>query len=156
MAGRTDHNVSQGKKPMSTTRKEQIKKLRALARSPNQHEAAQALEKAQAMEAKLGTGKIIAHTIAELLAARGLRVCVLRHRSEHEQPMPQGIDVVVRYRDRRSSFSHAGPLYEIEVSQWEWTGREPDRAKAKNMARAFHEWISRGRERFPSSPSQRY
>jgi hypothetical protein len=121
-------------KAMETTRKEKIKKLRALASSPNQHEAALALEKAQAMESKLGTGKIIAHAIAELLAARGLRVCVQRHRSE--RPMPKGIDVVVRYRDRRSSFSHAGLLYEIEVSEWEWTGREIDSAQAKNMARA--------------------
>jgi hypothetical protein len=130
---------------VSTTRKEQIKKLRALACSPNQHEAVQALEKAQAMEAKLGTGKIIAHAIAELLAARGLRVCVLRYRSKHERPMPEGIDVVVRYRNRGSSFSHAGPLYEIEVSEWEWTGREPDRAQARNMARAFEERLRRGK-----------
>jgi hypothetical protein len=136
---------------MSTTRKEQIKKLRALARSPNQHEAAQALEKAQAMEAKLGTGKIIAHAIAELLAARGLKACVQRHRSS-EQPMPKGIDVVVRYRNRRSSFSHAGPLYEIEVSQWEWTGREIDSAQAKNTARAFDEWL---RQRQPNGQQQR-
>jgi hypothetical protein len=45
-------------KAMETTRKEKIKKLRALARSPNQHEAALALKKAQAMEAKFGTGSL--------------------------------------------------------------------------------------------------
>jgi hypothetical protein len=36
-----------------TTRKEKIRKLRALAQSPNKHEAAQALEKAQALESTI-------------------------------------------------------------------------------------------------------
>ena len=124
-----------------TTRKEKIRKLYALAKSPNKHEAALALEKAQALESKSGTGKIIAHTIAQLLEARGLKVSVQRYRSEslRSPKLQKGTDVVVRYRDRRSSSWHIGPPYEIDISEWEWTGREPDPAAAKNWACAYNE-----------------
>ena len=59
-----------------TTQTEKVRKLRALARSPNRHEAALALAKAQALEPR--TAKAIAHAIAQLLAARGMQVRVRR------------------------------------------------------------------------------
>jgi hypothetical protein len=59
-----------------TTRTEKIRKLRALARSPNKHEAALALEKAQQLERT--TAKAIAIAIGELLKERGLTVRVRR------------------------------------------------------------------------------
>jgi hypothetical protein len=102
--------------PGPTTRKEKIRKLRALARSPNKHEAAVALEKARVLEATFGTGKIIAHDIAPLLEARGLRVRVERYRAA-EVLKPKGVDVLIRYRQRRSNSSHAGPVYEIDVAE---------------------------------------
>jgi len=45
-------------RPKMTSRRDKIRKLRALARSPNKHEAALALEKAQAFEAKMLTAKV--------------------------------------------------------------------------------------------------
>jgi hypothetical protein len=59
-----------------TSQTEKVRKLRALARSPNRHEAALALAKAQALEPS--TAKAIAHAIARLLEARGLMVRVRR------------------------------------------------------------------------------
>ena len=57
-----------------TTRTEKLRRLHALARSPNKHEAALALAKAQAMES--GTAKAITQAIAKLLEARGMQVRV--------------------------------------------------------------------------------
>jgi hypothetical protein len=51
-----------------TTRTEKIRKLRALARSPNKHEAALALEKAQQLERT--TAKAIAIAIGATQRAR--------------------------------------------------------------------------------------
>jgi hypothetical protein len=113
--------------PRLTTRKEKIRRLRALAQSAtNKHEAAVALEKARVLEATIGTGKIIAHDLAPLLEARGLRVRVERYRAA-EVLKPGGVDVLIRYRQRRSNSSHAGPVYEIDVAEWAWTGRDYSR-----------------------------
>jgi hypothetical protein len=133
-----------------TTLKEKVRKLRALAQSPDKHESALALEKAEGLESTIGTGKVIAHAIAQHIEARGLTVCVKRRRGG-ERSLPEGVDVVVRYCHSRSSFSHSGPAYEIEVREWEWTGREPDRARAKNFARAFDEMMRRRRRNGPAT-----
>jgi hypothetical protein len=63
-----------------TTQTEKVRKLRALARSPNKHEAALALAKAQALESK--TAKAIAYAIEQLLKERELTVRVRRHSGE--------------------------------------------------------------------------
>jgi Protein of unknown function (DUF2786) len=61
-----------------STQREKLRKLRALARSPNKHEAALALKKAQELESKIFGAKEIAHSIAQLFKARGMTVWVHR------------------------------------------------------------------------------
>jgi hypothetical protein len=100
-----------------TTRKEKIRKLRALARSPNKHEATLALAKAQGLEAE--TAKAIARAIAQLLQARGLVVRVKRREGLRDRgDWAKKVDADVRYfcsRDR-----HKQPFrFEITVVEWE-------------------------------------
>ena len=59
-----------------TTQSEKIRKLRALAKSPNRHETAAALAKAKALENR--TAKAIAQAIGQLLETYGLTVRVRR------------------------------------------------------------------------------
>src|SRR6516225_6049432 len=61
-------------RPIITTRAEKIRKLRALGRSPNEHEAARALQKARELESRMPTAKGIALAIVALLETRGLRL----------------------------------------------------------------------------------
>ena len=85
-----------------STRKEKIRKLHALARDKgaSKHEAALALEKAQELEAKTLTAKAIAHIVAQLLEARGLKVRVRRMKSLRDNYPPldaERVDVDVSY-----------------------------------------------------------
>jgi Protein of unknown function (DUF2786) len=82
-------------------RTEKVRKLRALAQSPNEHEAALALAKAQALE--LPTAKAIAHAIAQLLEARGMVVRVRRHRADGWPRSKVDADVSYRFSRARGS-----------------------------------------------------
>lgn len=64
------------RRPMRINVAGKIRMLRALARSPNKHEAATALARAQELEAT--TAKAIAHVIALLVKERGFVVRVRR------------------------------------------------------------------------------
>ena len=100
-----------------TSRRDKIRKLRALARSPNKHEAALALEKAQAFEAKMLTAKELAREIGQLLEERGKVVRVRRHPA---QGLLRGskVDAEVRYRVSRSRL-HMGPALRIEITEYD-------------------------------------
>jgi hypothetical protein len=98
-----------------TTQREKIRKLRALGRSPNKHEAALALAKAQELESKTPNAKAIAHAIAQLLEASGVRVCV-RRRSNAEGPWSRSkVDAHVRYHYRRRHNRQFSTTHQIEV-----------------------------------------
>jgi hypothetical protein len=92
-----------------TSRRDKIRKLRALARSPNKHEAALALEKAQAFEATMLTAKALAHAVGQLLEARGMVVRVKPHRTKDEFLWTLGVDAEARYRVSRHSRLYLGP-----------------------------------------------
>jgi hypothetical protein len=95
-----------------TTQREKIQKLRALARSPNQHEAALARAKAEELESRHVTAKTLAHAIAQLLEGRGMVVRV-KHRYAREvnrhQDLPSHktkIDADIRYFKSQSRALH--------------------------------------------------
>ena len=96
-----------------TTQSEKVRKLHALARSPNRHEAALAL--AKALEPK--TAKAIAHAIAQLLETRGLIVCV-RRRSGAWRPRSKA-DADVQYYCSHSRNSYH--QLEILITKYEPT-----------------------------------
>ena len=97
-----------------TTQTEKVRKLRALGRSPNKHEAAAALAKAQALESK--TAKAIAHDVAQLLKTRGLTVRVRRRSAEYWEPTPRP-DVTVQYlQPKVDTKSHQ---FEILITEYE-------------------------------------
>jgi hypothetical protein len=82
-----------------TTRTEKIRKLRALGRSPNPHEAASALEMARKLEARAITAKGAALAIASLFEARGLTVRVRRHNAPWAgQGERRAFNVEISYR----------------------------------------------------------
>jgi hypothetical protein len=102
-----------------TMRKEKIRKLRALARSPNRHKAALALAKAKAKALEHRneevTAKEVARAIVRLLEARGLSVRV-RPRNSAEWSQPK-TDAEVHYfcsRDR-----HVPLQIKIEVTEYQ-------------------------------------
>jgi hypothetical protein len=69
-----------------TSQYEKIRKLRALGRSPNKHEAAAALAKAKELEDKAAkfNAKDVAYAIGQLLEARGMRVQVRRRKTAED------------------------------------------------------------------------
>jgi hypothetical protein len=95
-----------------TTQREKLRKLRALARSPNKHEAALALAKAEELEGKIrDTGaKGIARAIAQLLETRGLVVRV-RRRQWQERQSRSKVDADVRYGYSQARY----PWHRIEI-----------------------------------------
>jgi hypothetical protein len=103
-----------------TTKREKIRKLRALAKSPNKHEAALALAKAEALEARMRptTAKAIAHAVAQLLEARGMKVRVKPRVRADESALRPKVDADVRYfvsRDRRSKHQIKIEIIEYEL-----------------------------------------
>src|SRR6476469_3951069 len=82
-----------------TSQYEKIRKLRALGRSPNKHEAAAALAKAKALEDKAAkfNAKVIAYAIGQLLEARGIRVQVRRRESANDLWLRSKFEAEVRY-----------------------------------------------------------
>jgi Protein of unknown function (DUF2786) len=99
-----------------TTRREKIRKLRALARSPNKHEAALALEKAEQLEAKTIGARDIALAIGSVLEQRGLAVRV-RRRGYSKWPLAEA--EVRYYMGRGRSWSRGGRCVEIDVAVYE-------------------------------------
>ena len=98
-----------------TTRAEKIRKLRALGRSPNKHEAAAALQKARELEPK--TAKGVAQDIASLLVERGLKVRVRRHGLR-----PSGgraFDVEIDYRTSRARVFRPRHYLGITIIEYE-------------------------------------
>jgi Protein of unknown function (DUF2786) len=102
-----------------TTRSEKIRKLRALARSPNRHEAALALEMAEKLESKYLTARGVALAIEPLFSKRGLKVRVRRYRTS--EPYRNPVDVEVRYRRSRASYRPPG----VEIMVTEYEGGKP-------------------------------
>jgi hypothetical protein len=104
-----------------TSRRDKIRKLRALARSPNKHEATLALEKARAFEATMLTAKALAHAIEQLLKERGMVVRVKPHRTKDEFLWESGVDAEVRYRVSRRNRLYLGPLPSlcIEITEYD-------------------------------------
>jgi hypothetical protein len=100
-----------------TSRRDKIRKLRALVHSSNEHEAALALAKAQVFEAGMPTAKALAHEIEQLLAARGMKIRVQRHPVK-ELLWGTKIDVEVRYRVSKSQL-HTGPALCIEITEYD-------------------------------------
>ena len=102
-----------------TTQTEKVRKLRALARSPNRHEAALALALALALAKALEpkTAKAIAHAIAQLLETRGLIVCV-RRRSGAWRPRSKA-DADLQYYCSHSR--HSYHQLEILITKYEPT-----------------------------------
>ena len=98
-----------------STRTEKVRKLRALARSPNRHEAALALAKAQELEGR--TAKAIAQAIAQLLKARGMQVLVRRRVSRERWPNTKA-DAAVRYFSSRGRWL-APHRIQIDVIEYE-------------------------------------
>jgi type IV pilus biogenesis protein CpaD/CtpE len=96
-----------------TSTTEKVRKLRALAASPNQHEAAAALAKAHRLEFKTSRG--IALAIATLLEQQGLRVRVRRHGAEDRTTA----DVKISYRTSRARRPRA-PQHSIDIEITEY------------------------------------
>ena len=94
-----------------TTAKESLRKLRALARSPNAHEAALALAKAQELEAKIVGAKEIAHAVAQLLKARGMTVRVRRRHGKARAT--SNVDAELEYFYSQSRYP---PWHRIEIA----------------------------------------
>jgi hypothetical protein len=104
-----------------TSRRDKIRKLHALARSPNKHEAALALAKAQAFEATMITAKALAQAVGRLLEARGMVVRVRPHRAEElrrELLWKSKTDAEVRYRVSRSRL-YTGAALCIEITEYD-------------------------------------
>lgn len=98
-----------------TTQTEKVRKLRALARSSNKHEAALALERAQALEPT--TAKAIAHDIAQRLAVRGLIVHVQRRGARGPQRRSK-VDASVRFYCSRARRSWFAGQFDIEITEY--------------------------------------
>jgi hypothetical protein len=87
-----------------STRVEKLRKLRALGRSPNPHEAARAWEKVRELEAGLPTAEGLAQDMVALLEARGLKVRVWRNMPDTKRDSIGlerdgiGFDVDIAYR----------------------------------------------------------
>ena len=99
-----------------TTRTEKVRKLRALARSPNKHEAALALQKARELKPK--TAKGVAQDIASLLKALGLKVRVSRHDRGYRQPGGPSFDVEIDYRTSRAMTFRPRHYLEISIVEY--------------------------------------
>jgi hypothetical protein len=95
---------------------EKVRKLSALARSSNQHEATLALEKALELERK--TAKGIALAIATLLKERGLVVQARRHGGDVVRRR-DAIDAEVSYRTSRARRAPQHPYIKIEITEYE-------------------------------------
>jgi hypothetical protein len=104
-----------------TTQREKVRKLRALARSPNSHKAALAKARAEELERKIqGSGaKALAHEVARLLKAQGVAVRVRLRRGESERPGPR-VDADVCYFYSRSRYA----LHRIEILITEYERRK--------------------------------
>jgi hypothetical protein len=125
-----------------STRAGRIRKLRALGRSPNRHEAVAALAKAQALESQT-VAKEVARAIARLLEERGLTVLVRRHKSE--RPDPQ-VDALVSYFVSRHRPMEGSPQLVIEITEYPETRPWPHSAEAERTAKQFEEWLKRRKE----------
>ena len=105
-----------------STQYEKIRKLRALGRSPNKHEAAAALAKAKALEDKAArfNAKAIAYAIGQLLKARGMRVQVRRRKTAEDLWLRPKFEAEVRYfrSQARPSVGRVGRLT-ILVTEYE-------------------------------------
>jgi hypothetical protein len=105
-----------------TTRTEKVRKLRALGRSPNKHEAALALQKARELEPK--TAKGIAMDIASLLKEQGLKVRVSRYNpSRYRSREGPAFDVEIDYRTSQARIFR--PRHQLEITIVEYEER-PD------------------------------
>jgi hypothetical protein len=100
-----------------TTRKEKIRKLRALARDKGafENEAAVALAKARELEDKTITAKALALAVCRMLEERGLVVRVRPRRAEEYRTRPK-VDVDVRYFNSRDTRS--GQNIRIEITEY--------------------------------------
>jgi Protein of unknown function (DUF2786) len=123
-----------------STRAARIRKLRALARSPNRHEAALAKAKAQELDSRTAA-KEVARAIARLLEERGLTVHMKR-RAGSQRARPK-VDAVVNYFVSRHRPDEGSPQLNIEIVEYPETRPLPSRAEAARAARAFEEWLKR-------------
>jgi hypothetical protein len=101
-----------------TTRREKIRKLRALGRSPYRHEAEAALAKAQALESSMMTARGTAQDIAQLLQGRGMAVRVKPHRAG-ERWSGSKVDVDVRYCVSRARKWQPPHQIMIEITEYD-------------------------------------
>lgn len=104
-----------------TTQREKIRKLRALARSPNHHEAASAKAKAEELERRQVTAKTLAHAIAQLLDRRGMKVRVNRRRRADDDFPQSKVDADIRYFN--SSCRGWPHEFKIEITEYREGGK---------------------------------
>jgi hypothetical protein len=105
-----------------TTRTEKVRKLRALGRSPNKHEAALALQKARELEPK--TAKGIAQDIASLLKEQGLKVRVRRYSPQSRGARPPSFDVEIDYRTSQAKVFRPRHQLEITIIEYDHLSRK--------------------------------
>ena len=127
-----------------TGRAAKLRKLRALAGSPNRHEAALARAKAQALESQTAA-KEVARAIARLLEERGLAVQVKR-RGLCPRSEPR-VDALVSYFVSRARPYEGSPQLNIEIVEYPETQPLPSRIEVEQAVRAFDEWLKEQRER---------
>jgi len=98
-----------------TTRAEKIRKLRALGRSPNPHEAASALQKARELESKTPTAKGVALALVALLEERGFTARARRYKP-NGYPSGRGpsFDVEIDYRSSQAKVFR--PRHQLQIS----------------------------------------
>jgi len=100
-----------------TTRSEKVRKLRALGRSPNKHEAALALQKARELEPE--TAKGVALGIASLLKEQGLKVRISRHGQRPSRgPRPSSFDAEIDYRTSQAKVFRPRHYLEITIVEY--------------------------------------
>lgn len=106
-----------------TTQTEKIRKLRALGRSPNPHEAAAALQKARELESRTPTAKGVALAIVALFEGRGLKARARRYKSDG-YPSGRGpaFDVEIDYRISQAKTFR--PRYQLKISIVEYDARK--------------------------------
>jgi hypothetical protein len=98
-----------------TTRAEKIRKLRALGRSPNKHEAALALQKARELESRTPTAKGIALAIVALLEGRGFKARARRYKPDGLPPgSGPAFDVEIDYRTSQAKVFR--PRHQLKIS----------------------------------------
>src|SRR5262245_49319467 len=102
-----------------TTQTEKIRKLRALGRSSNSHEAALALEMARKLEAKAATAKGAARAIAALFEERGLSVHMRRHNAQETLNWRRTFDVEISYRVSKAKVFLPRHTLKIEITEFE-------------------------------------